>query len=50
MAKESPASAPMRIGGKAKQTTPVSKASKPAAPKQTGALKKSANASKRKGR
>ncbi len=45
VAKESPSSAPMRIGGKAKQKTPVDAASKPADPEGTGALKRSAKAS-----
>lgn len=45
MTKESPASAPMRIGGKAKQKTPVEVATKPADPDGTMALKKSAKAS-----
>lgn len=45
MTKESPASAPMRIGGKAKQKTPVEAASKPSDPDGTGALKRSAKAS-----
>lgn len=45
IAKESPANAPMRIGGKAKQKTPVDMASKPADPDGTGALKRSAKAS-----
>ncbi len=44
-ARESPPSAPMRIGGKAKQKTPVETGSKPADPEGTGALKRSANAS-----
>lgn len=48
MARESPASAPMRIGGKAKQSTPVKAASKPATPKQTAAVKKVAKAASRK--
>ncbi len=47
MTKESPSSAPMRIGGKMKQKTPVDSASKPSDPDGTGALKKSANASKK---
>lgn len=46
MSKESPASAPMRIGGRMKQKTPVETVSKPADPEGTGALKRSAKASK----
>jgi len=45
MTKESPSSAPMRIGGRMKQKTPVETASKPSDPEGTGALKKSAKAS-----
>ena len=45
MTKESPASAPMRIGGRMKQKTPVSAASKPADLEGTAPLKKSAKAS-----
>jgi hypothetical protein len=45
MTKESPDSAPMRIGGKMKQKTPVSDDAKPSPPDGTKALKRSASAS-----